>query len=233
MRRGGIQGAAILAVAIVGGAFDPALAVGLTVVIFLTADIQAVVIFFKQVDWKLLGRLLMPTAVGIGAAAFLGPYLPEATFGWILFAIILISFSGMLWQRRHDFSISGTAAVIPITLIFGFLSGFTSMIGNLSSVFVAIFFTVVRSGKNKFIATTAWFFFIVNLLKLPVHLFIWKSLNAQTTLAAALFLPLVAAGILLGRYISGKLNEERYWNFIVLMVSLGMIRFLIGLLWGV
>ncbi len=232
MRRGGIQGAAILAVAIIGSAFEPVLGVGLAVVIFLTADIQAVVVFMKQVDGKLLGRLLLPAFAGIGAAAVLGPYLPEDLLGWILFAIILTSFGGMLWQRHHDIDISAGSAVVPASLIFGFLSGFTSMIGNLASIFAAIYFAMVKSSKAGFIATSAWFFFLINLVKLPVHLFVWRTLDGRSVLTAVVFLPLVTAGILIGRFITRRLDEEQYGNFIVVMVSRGIVRYLAGLLAG-
>ena len=62
----------------------------------------------------------------------------------------------------------------------GLLSGFTSMIGNLAGSFADIYFLAMRLPKNEFIGTAAWLFFIINVFKLPFHIFIWKIVTFET-----------------------------------------------------
>ena len=230
MRRGGIQGAAVLAVALLGAAFPPTTAIGIAVVVFLTADLQAVVLFARQVNWSLLLRLLIPIVAGIAVAAVVGAYLPTTAFEWILLGLMVIAFAGMLYQKRRGVAAPPNAAVGPIAAGFGFLSGFTSMIGNLSSVFVAIFFAVVKSEKTVFIATTAWLFFLGNLIKLPIHLFVWRSLRGPEVWIALLCTPLVSVGIALGRRITRRMSERDYWNFVVIVVAVAILRYSVGVL---
>jgi len=233
MRPAGIQAAAIAAVAILAAVFEPAVSVGMTVVFFLTADIQAVFLYYKDTDWTLLIKLLLPTIVGIAVAAFIGPLIPVEIFEWVLLFIILIGFIGMLYQRHHAIDFADSSAIVPLTLIFGFLTGFTSMIGNLSGIFVTIFFSVVRANKVQFVATTALFFFIINLIKLPVHLFIWHSLSGATTITTLVFIPVVAVGIFLGRVIVRSMSEETFWKFVIIMSLAGIIRFMVSMFCGV
>lgn len=232
MRRGGLQGAAVLAVAILGAAFPPTMAIGIAVVVFLTADLQAVVLFVRHVNWTLLLQLLVPTAAGIAVAAVVGAYLPTTAFEWIVFGLMVIAFAGMLYQRRHGAGAPPNAAVVPIAVGFGFLAGFTSMIGNLSSVFVAMFFSVLKSEKTVFIATTAWLFFLANLIKLPIHLFAWRSLRGPEVLVALLCTPLVSAGIALGQRITGRMSERAYWNFVVIVVAVAMLHYSVAVLFA-
>lgn len=81
MRRAGVQGPAVLAVALMASHFTAAASVGISVVIFLYADIQATAMLFRDVDWRLLGRLLVPTLAGIAVAALVGRSLPPVAFG--------------------------------------------------------------------------------------------------------------------------------------------------------
>lgn len=230
VRRGGIPGASILTVAIIGSTFSPELGLGLTLIIFLFADVQVAFIFFKMVNWRQLVTFLTPTGAGIAVAAVLGSYLSSQIFEWVIFSILALSFAGMLYQKYCGVVIQQSRFTIPLTLVLGFLAGFTTMIGNLSAIFVIIYFVMLRASKMEFVATSAWFFFIVNLIKLPVHLFLWHSIDREGLLATLIFCPLITLGIVLGRGITKKLSEERYWNFVVLIVAVGLLRYLIELL---
>lgn len=228
MRRGGIQGAAVIGVTLLASHFSAAASVGITVVIFLYADIQATVILFREVDWRFLGRLLIPTLIGITVGAIIGRSLPTQVFGWVLFVLIFIAYGSMILQRRA--SVGRVAQGHPvITLLSGFLSGFTTMVGNLASIFVAVYFAAVGAKKEQFIATSVWFFFIVNLIKLPIHIWIWRTLTVEMVVRTLVLIPVVTAGIFLGRVLARRLSEDSYWNFVIVMAGVGVARYFAGL----
>jgi len=51
------------------------------------------------------------------------------------------------------------------------LSGFASMIGNAAGPIFAIYLLALGFTKNNFIGANSWFFFMINLIKLPLQIF--------------------------------------------------------------
>jgi uncharacterized membrane protein YfcA len=226
MRRGGVNGAAVLGVILLASHFTAAASVGIGVLIFLYADIQATVLLVKDVDWKVLGRLLIPTIVGLAVAALVGRRLPAEIFEWVLFGIIVVAYVGMILQRANHNKETDQRVPGYITLIAGFLSGFTSMIGNLASVFVAIYFAATGALKAQFIATSVWFFFALNLIKLPIHIWGWKTLTAEMLPKTLILIPLVSLGIWIGRLVVRRMSEQTYWRFVIVVAGAAVLRYL-------
>lgn len=226
MRRGGVNGAAVLGVIILAGHFTAAASVGIGVLIFLYADVQATVLLVRDVDWRTLGRLLVPTVIGLAVAALIGQRLPTGIFEWVLFAIILMAYIGMIVQRAHRTRNTNRRLPWYVTPVAGFLSGFTSMIGNLASVFVAIYFAATGAMKAQFIATSVWFFFALNLIKLPIHIWGWKTLTPEMLPKTLILIPLVTLGIWLGRIIVKRMSEETYWRFVIVVAGAAVLRYL-------
>lgn len=226
MRRGGVNGAAVLAVILLASHFPGASAVGVGVLIFLYADVQATVLVFREVDWKVLRKLLGPTVVGLGVAALVGNRLPADVFEWVLFGIILTAYTGMVIQRARRFRDAGRPLPRWVTPLAGFLSGFTSMIGNLASVFVAVYFAATGALKAQFIATSVWFFFIMNLIKLPIHIWGWRTLKLESLLGTLVLIPVVSLGIWGGRIIVRNMSETTYWRFVIVAAGAAVVRYL-------
>lgn len=226
MRRGGVNGAAVLGVILLASHFTAAASVGIGVLIFLYADIQATVLLFRDVDWRVLGKLLGPTIGGLAVAALVGQQIPPGAFEWVLFGIILFAYTGMVVQRANRRRNADRHLPGYVTLLAGFLSGFTSMIGNLASVFVAIYFAATGALKAQFIATSVWFFFALNLIKLPIHIWGWKTLTAEMLPKTLILIPVVSLGIWIGRVIVRRMSEETYWRFVIVVAGAAVLRYL-------
>lgn len=229
IRRGGVQGPEVLAVIVLAARFTAVSSVGIAVLIFLYADIQATVLLFPRVDWRTLRRLLAPTILGIAIGAVIGRLLPTRVFEWVFFLIILSAYGTFV---LHHFSKNRLEYRQParfITPVAGFLSGLTSMIGNMASLFVALYFAAINAKKEQFIATSAWFFFILNVVKLPVHILVWQTLTVEMLVRTLILVPIVTAGIWLGRVIVGRLAEALYWRVVVITVGLALVRFFLVL----
>jgi hypothetical protein len=232
MRRSGVQGGAVLAVVLLASHFSAAASVGITVVVFLLADIQVTAILFPKVDWRLLGKLLGPTLLGLAVGVLFGSLIAGPLFEWVLFAIILSAYAGLLYQRSGSTPEVEREAHPVLTLVAGFLSGFTSMVGNLASLFVAVYFAAIGSKKEKFIATSAWFFFTINLIKLPIHIWVWDTIRWDVVLTTLIIIPVVSLGIWLGRVIVTRLEERGYWRFVLVVVGVGILHYFYGLVSG-
>lgn len=170
------------------------------------------------------------TAVAsVGAAV--GRSLSGEAFGWFLFALIVISYGGLFYQYiRHGSVLSRDNVPVFVTPLAGFLSGFTTMIGNLASVFVLVYFAMIGARKNTFIATSVWFFFVINLVKLPIHLWYRRTLTGPMVVQTLFAIPIVTFGIAAGRLIVNRMAYQLYWRIVIVVAGLALPRYLAVLL---
>jgi uncharacterized membrane protein YfcA len=103
----------------------------------------------------------------------------------------------------------------------GFLAGFSTMIGNLAGPFSNIYFLAMRLPKNEFIGTAAWMFFIINIFKLPFHIFVWKTINKETLVLNSVMLPVLVIGFYLGVKIVKLISNINYRRFILIVTAIG------------
>ena len=102
----------------------------------------------------------------------------------------------------------------------GFLGGFITMIGNAAGPIMSIYFLSMGFDKNKFIGTAAWFFLFVNLLKVPMHVFIWKTIDLNILLFDLSLFPFILVGAVTGVWIVKKIPERPYKIFVIVSVIL-------------
>lgn len=68
-------------------------------------------------------------------------------------------------------------------------------------------------GHGRLIAPTfshdpgAWFFVVVNLLRVPLHALVWKTITFQTVVFDLLILPTIVGGVWSGIWIVEKIPE--------------------------
>src|SRR5674476_787882 len=78
--------------------------------------------------------------------------------------------------------------------VFGILGGFATMIGNVAGPVFAVYLLALRLPKKTFIGTTAWFFAIINITKLPLQYFVWDNISSQSLRIDLLAIPFVMLG---------------------------------------
>ena len=88
----------------------------------------------------------------------------------------------------------------------------------------------MRVSMLAFMGTFAWFFFILNFLKVPILLGL-GFLTAETLRADLLFIPVVVAGALIGIPVFRRMDERVFTN-IALALSAVAATNLIGAFWG-
>jgi uncharacterized membrane protein YfcA len=79
----------------------------------------------------------------------------------------------------------------------------------------------VRLPKNEFIGTAAWLFFIINVFKLPFHIFVWKTVSVHTLVLNSVLIPAVILGFFLGTYIVKLISNVNYRRFVLIVTALG------------
>jgi uncharacterized membrane protein YfcA len=153
-----------------------------------------------------------------------GKDLDEQTFKIGMALIILLSVIIMFgWEKRKSQAVPTHWAFAGFM---GIMAGITTMIGNLAGAFANIFFLAMRFPKNAFIGTAAWLFFIVNLVKLPLHIFVWETVTPQTLLLDLKLVPGVLLGLWVGVRLVKIIKETFYRRMILVLTALGAILIL-------
>lgn len=217
--KAGIKGIGVVIVTLMAIVFGGKLSTGTLIPMMLFADLLAVIYYHRYTQWKYLIKLMPTMVIGVLIGVWLGNDISDELFTRLMaFLILGIVVFMIIMDRRKS-------TVIPKTRLFsnsmGLLSGFTSMIGNLAGSFSNIYFLAMRLPKNEFIGTAAWIFFIINVFKLPFHIFVWKTISVESLAINLTLVPAIIVGFFLGIKIVKLINNEMYRKFIILVTAIG------------
>ena len=141
-------------------------------------------------------------------------------------AIIIIFSVGMMviWETKKIVTVPRQKWFAGLM---GIMAGITTMIGNLAGAFANIFFLAMRLPKNEFIGTAAWLFFIVNLFKLPLHIWYWQTINKETLLIDLRLIPMTIIGFFIGVRFIALIRNDFYRKLIMGLTALGALIILL------
>lgn len=217
--KAGVKGVAIVVVTLMALVFGSKASTGILLPLLTVGDIFAVIYYHRHTQWKYLRRLLPWMILGVLFGVRVGEDLPESTFKHGMAAIILLTVVMMFWWERQK------VKTVPdqwwFAGIMGLAAGFTTMIGNLAGAFSNIFFLAMRLPKDQFIGTAAWLFFIINLFKLPFHIFVWETVTWETIAIDLRLLPGILVGLVVGIFIVKKIKDRHYRQLILFLTAVG------------
>ena len=218
MSKTGISGVGLMVVPLLANAFGGRPSVGLLLPILIFADIFAVTWYNRHAQWKHIVRLLPWAFAGIILATLIGKSISDQTFNRLLAALVVGGIAILVWR-----DIRSDKLKIPQSRWFagglGLLGGFSTMIGNAAGPVMALYLLSMRLPKNSFIGTGAWFFFIVNLSKVPMHIWSWKTISLNSFVLDVMVIPAVAAGAILGIWLV-RLLPEKFYRLLVIVTTL-------------
>jgi len=217
MGKAGIKGLGVLIVTLMAIIFGGKASTGILIPIMVVADILAV--FYYNRHTQFLLKILPTMVLGVLIGVWFGNDISEKLFKQIMAIFIILTVVMMVWMDQKK------NMAIPKHWFFassmGLLSGITSMIGNLAGSFADIYFLAVRLPKNQFIGTAAWLFLIINVFKLPFHIFVWKTVTSESLLLNVFLIPAILAGFISGVALVKLLNNEVYRKFIMVVTAMG------------
>ena len=218
MSKTGISGVGLMVVPLLANAFGGRPSVGLLLPILIFADIFAVTWYSRHAQWKHIFRLLPWAFAGIITATIVGKTISDQTFNRLLAALVIGGIGILVWRDLRSDKLR-----VPQSRWFaaglGLLGGFSTMIGNAAGPVMALYLLSMRLPKNSYIGTGAWFFFIVNLSKMPLHIWSWKTISGHSFLLDLLMIPAIAAGALLGIWLV-RLLPEKFYRILVIVTTL-------------
>ena len=187
----GVPGVAIPAILLMTEAFsgNEKLSVGALLPLLIVGDVIAVRIYRGHADWNRLWRLFPYVVAGMIPGVLVLLLVENEHFktvlGWIVLPLLLLEVARQ---------VAGWTAVPArrwFTALAGLLAGFGTTVGNAAGPVMSIYLVGQRLGKQEFLGTSAWLFFLVNLSKLPLFLTL-GMITTQTLKLDALVIPMAA-----------------------------------------
>ncbi len=218
----GISGAGMISIPILATIFGGKMSAGLVLPMLSVADTFAVIYYNRHAQWKYVLKLLPWTVLGIFLGIFVGDKISDTAFKQLIGIIVISSIAIMIWQDIKKKKIN-----VPdywwFAALMGFSGGFATMIGNAAGGIMALYLLSMRLPKNSYIGTGAWFFFVVNLFKIPFHIFIWKTISLESFAFDLTLIPALAIGALLGIKIVKLIPEKAYRIFVIIITIISAI----------
>jgi uncharacterized membrane protein YfcA len=226
MSKVGVPGVSLIVVPTLAIIFGGKASTGILLPILLMADWFGVGYYHRHARWRYLVKLFPWALAGIGIALWVGRVINDAWFKNIMAIMVFLCIGLMLWKDRKK-----EEQFFPNTWWFaalmGILGGFATMIGNVAGPIFAIYLLAMHLPKNNYIGTGAWFFLILNLVKFPLHIFVWKTIGWQSLKLDLILLPGIAAGAIIGIWLVKKIPDKTYRTFVIIVTALSALLLLI------
>jgi len=222
----GFSGVGMAAIVLMAQVLPPRESTGAVLPMLILADLFAVQAYHRHADRRVVVRLLPPALLGVVSGWLLMPHIPGAGFGrmigWLTLGLIALVLAQKLAPSVVNLAAEHPGVAWPL----GWLTGSTTMLANAAGPVMTIYLLACRLPKLEFVGTGAWFFLAVNLIKVPfsasLGLINPASLNLNLCLA-----PAVAAGIFLGKWLLGKINQAVFEWLMIGFCLLGALRLLV------
>ena len=213
MAKTGLGVLGMVVVPVMANIFGAKSSTGILLILLILADFFGVRYYHMHADIRQLVKLIPSTIFGILTGVLIGDILSDVDFQFLLGAVIISG--ALIMVIKVDIKENKLFSIAV-----GFLGGFITMIGNAAGPIMSIYFLSMGFDKNKFIGTAAWFFLFVNLFKVPMHVFIWKTIDLNILLFDLSLFPFILVGAVTGVWIVKKIPERPYKIFVIVSVIL-------------
>jgi uncharacterized protein len=219
----GIGALALPGTLIIASVFGGKESTGIMLPMLLIADAFAIYYYKQHADWGNIKKLLPSVFIGLILGVVVGNYVNDKQFKMYIAISVLLCLFVLIYTERKGDELNIPKNVWIYTLI-GALCGFTSMIGNAAGPIFSVYLLAMGFKKDGFMGTTAWFFFIINLSKVPLQVLFWHNVTVNTVLLSTLLIPAISVGALLGILIIKKINENVFRKLVLAMTAVAALR---------
>ena len=101
------------------------------------------------------------------------------------------------------------------------------MIGNAAGPVMSVYLLSMRKEKMEYIGINAWYFLVVNLLKVSFQIFAWDNITWGSFSLNLLMLPVIGIGALLGIRMVKLFPEKAFRRFIQIVTILSVAMMLV------
>lgn len=193
-------------------------AIGLLLPILMVADAFAVASHWKRWDSRLIILMLPGAITGVTIGTFFITNAPTATLKMALGIIVLLFALYKLLEARLFNALTYDAKDWHGAFV-GTVAGFSSALAHTGGPPVSIYLLMRRVPTHIFNATSALFFAIINLVKVPYYIYA-QLFDFQQMRSLIWLLPLLPLGVWGGKWMADKISRNAFERVIVVLLVL-------------
>jgi len=221
----GMPGLGILIVPLMALVLPTRQSTGILLGILILGDLFAIVYHRHNARWGHVLRLLPAAFAGIVAGYFGLKLINDRQLKPIIGGIVLVMLVINYWWTKAK----GEDAPVPtqwwIAVTLGFLAGVTTMMANAAGPIMIIYLLAMRLPKVEFVGTGAWFFFVVNWLKVPFSANL-DLITAESVKLNLMMLPFIAIGAIVGIFLLKYIPQKAFNATVQILAAAAAIKLL-------
>lgn len=222
----GIPAFGIVVVVMFAQFFPASVASAAVLPLLCLGDVLAVIWYRRSANWRFVGRLLPWALVGLALGALTVRLISDnavlsVVIGLVILLVQLLSLVSTGMKQAVERYRGSTA----MAALFGILAGFTTQVANAAGPVMAIYLLLMNFSKEEYIGSAAWYFLILNWLKLPLFALDGR-LSPEVLRMVPGMLPFLVLGAALGVVILHKLPHKWFQRVIQVFVFAGALRLL-------
>ncbi len=216
LAKGGLSGLSVLALPLMALVLSPVQAAAITLPILIVQDAVSVYAYRRSFNGRNLVILTTGAVGGIIAAYLFAAQVSDAALRVLVGAIAVIF---AVRQLALGDRATAQRADIPRGIFWGGVSGFTSFVAHAGGPPFQVYVMPQRLPRDIFVGTTALFFAIINLLKVPPYFALGLFTGENLKTAAVLF-PIAIGSTWAGVLVVRRLSGRRFYTLIYLLLAL-------------
>jgi len=224
--KSGFAGVGLFHVVVFAFLFGAKQSTGYVLPMLIFGDLCAVAAFRQHARWEYVRSMSLPTALGVIIGWALMNSLSETAYKPVIGSIIL----GLAAMQAARMWRPGWFEHVPHAAWFAWslclIAGFSTMLANAAGGIIALYLVAVSMPKLELVGTTAWFFLLLNLFKVPFSAQL-GLISLNTLLLNVMLCPIIVFGLLAGRWLIHRIPQRQFDSLVLLLSSVAALR-LIG-----
>ncbi|NEC85976.1 sulfite exporter TauE/SafE family protein [Streptomyces sp. SID12501] len=227
-----VSGANTVSLAIFAAVLPARESTGVLLPILIAGDVLAVLTYRRHAHWPTLWRLFPAVAVGVVVGTVFLVWADDKVVRTSIGAIVLFMAGVTVWRRRRAEPESepesdgdepeavSTPAGRFKARSYGVLGGFTTMVANAGGPVMSMYLLSAGFRKLSFLGTSAFFFLIVNVSKVPFSAGL-GLIDGHSLLLDAALVVFVVPGAFLGKWAVSRINQRLFEQLVIAATVVG------------
>lgn len=226
-----VSGANTISLAVFAAVLPARASTGVLLPLLICGDVLAVATYRRHAHWPTLWRLFPAVAAGVVAGTLFLVWADDGVVRTSIGAILLLMAAVTVWRRRTVERESDPDEVTSRpgrvkARSYGVLGGFTTMVANAGGPVMSMYLLSAGFRKLGFLGTSAFFFLIVNLSKVPFSAGL-GLIDGRSLLLDAALAVFVVPGALIGKWAVHRINQRLFEQLVIAATVVGGLQLLL------
>ncbi|MEW2452089.1 sulfite exporter TauE/SafE family protein [Streptomyces parvulus] len=244
-----VSGANTVSLAIFAAVLPARASTGILLPVLIAGDVLAVLTYRRHAHWPTLWRLFPAVGVGVAVGTLFLVWADDAVVRTSIGVILLLMAGVTVWRRRQAEAADASGASDSAdgegdgdgdregdgtssrsgrvkARSYGVLGGFTTMVANAGGPVMSMYLLSAGFRKLGFLGTSAFFFLIVNVSKVPFSAGL-GLIDGRSLLLDAVLVVFVVPGAVLGRWAVKRINQRLFERLVIAATVVGGLQLLL------